>query len=608
MTVDAGNPGRGDVAGISAAARERSVKAQTIRDAAAAVDRAIGEANGSVWTGKARESFVAAATILTAELHTSADRLDAEASAFNTYGFGVQEIQNAQRTLELRREEVQGDLARCGHRQDQAERDARATLPLSAESDEAYARSRLLKGQIDDLHGQSAAIEREWGALVERRRSVNATAIASLSGTSVLGPLSMITRGGASVDQVLTQLSAVDLLTLLRTDPSYADRLRAADPSAVAGWWPGLGHSGQDALIAAFPALIGNLEGIAYTARDRANRIWLRQQLADVRNQIDNQSFGSGAGGYGGSGGYETETAIAAALARLRGLEAIQTALRAPKGHAERFLISLTDDKPPLAAVSVGNLDTADSVTWAVPGMGSSAEGLPDWAVASQNLQESQTTVDPDNQHAVVAWVGYNAPPVGGPQVLGTDYAKAGAVNLAASLDGFTATRPVAGLNVVAHSYGTTTASIALTSASVHVDTFVSVGSAGLAPSIDRASDLHADQVFAGQAQDVWLVDPAPGDQWAWFGRAFGDHPVNPVSDSFGAQTFGVDSGAGGAPVTDHGVNVEAGSGYGYLDLNTESIRNVAYATTGQATAITPAVDHGPTPFQQAIIGASGAY
>ena len=200
----------------------------------------------------------------------------------------------------------------------------------------------------------------------------------------------------------------------------------------------------------------------------------------------------------------------------------------------------------------------------------------------------------------------YLAPPVGGPQVLGTDYARAGAENLGAALSGFSATRADAALNVLAHSYATTTASIALTASDVHVSTFVSIGSAGLTPSIDQASDLHAANVYAGQAQDVWAVDPAPGDQWAWFGRAFSDHPVNPVSDTFGAQTFGVDSGVGGAAVTDHGVSTDDGTGY--LNAGTESLRNVALSTTGQGDLLTAAVEHEPTPFQQAIIGAAGAY
>lgn len=111
MSVDAANPGRGDIAGIAATARERSRKAQTIRDAAGAVDRAVADATSAVWTGQARDAFVETATTLAAELRTSADRLDAEAAAFTAYGRGVQEVQDVQRILELRRTELRGALA-----------------------------------------------------------------------------------------------------------------------------------------------------------------------------------------------------------------------------------------------------------------------------------------------------------------------------------------------------------------------------------------------------------------------------------------------------------------------------------------------------------------
>lgn len=78
---------------------------------------------------------------------------------------------------------------------------------------------------------------------------------------------------------------------------------------------------------------------------------------------------------------------------------------------------------------------------------------------------------------------------------------------------------------------------------------------------------------------------------------------MNPVGDDFGAKTFGVDTGKGGTSVTDHGVSTPDGTGY--LDPGTESLRNVALATTGRGDEVTPRLDHEPTLFQQAIINAS---
>jgi pimeloyl-ACP methyl ester carboxylesterase len=235
--------------------------------------------------------------------------------------------------------------------------------------------------------------------------------------------------------------------------------------------------------------------------------------------------------------------------------------------------------------------------------MGATTAGMVGWANSANNLYLEQKLVDPGRSHAVVAWIGYETPPVpieqGGLQVLGIDYAQAGAEKLDHAMEGFVAARPDADLSIVAHSYGTPTAALALSEGGVQVDSFVSIGSAGLPPEIDQARDLHATEVFAGQARDVLAVDPAGGDQWAWTGRLSPSHPVNPIGESFGAHAFGTDTGVGGAPVRDHGV--DAGGG-GYLDVGTESLTNVAYATTGHGAQATPHVTPEPTPLQQAMI------
>lgn len=603
MSVDADNPGRGDVAGVLAAARERSMKATAMRDAERELQAAIAGVTPDVWAGEAAMAFVAAAASSATEVAGLAARWDAEATALSAYARGVQDIQDRQRTLELQRDEASADLRAAERSQRNAAAEEAVAVTFGGVADtkqsERYGRSVA-------RHRQTLTdIEASWQTLIDDRDAVNRACITALTDEGVLGRLAPGTLGGLqSGDAMLTGLTATDLLVLARTNPGLLEKLKASDPATVQTWWGGLGADDQTALIAAMPGLIGNLEGVRYTDRDRANRVWLRQQIAEAKRDIATQNYGASDTNYGAAGGYQQETAVAAALARLRGLEAIQKTLHQGDSDTPRLLISLTDDRPPLAAVALGDLDSAQNVTFAVPGMGSSAESMPDWAASSEKVLRAQRQVDDARSHAVVAWIGYEAPPVGGTQVLGTGLARAGGANLADALCGFAATRPGADLNVLAHSYGTTTTAIALTDAGVHVDSFVSIGSAGLPPDIDEASDLHADHVFAGQAQDVWAVDPAPGDQWAWFGRAFGDHPVNPVGSDFGAQTFGVDSGIGGTAVGDHGVSAPGDTGY--LDANTESLWNVAYATTRHADLLTAAPRHEPTPFQQAIIGASG--
>lgn len=265
-----------------------------------------------------------------------------------------------------------------------------------------------------------------------------------------------------------------------------------------------------------------------------------------------------------------------------------------PRGGESRFLVSLTDDRPPLAAVAIGDLDAADNVTWAVPGMGSSSAELPRWARSSNYLQQAQEDADPTREHAVVAWVGYKAPAVGSPEVFANDLARAGGESLASALRRVDAARPDAQVNGVGYSYGTPTFAFALTQPDTHVDTWTSLGSAGLPASIGHAAELHADYVYAGQARDRLLLEPGQGDRWALLGRSIGTHPVNPANPFFGADVFGVDSGVNGlTAVTEHGSSNDSNTGY--LDPGTESLWNVAHATTGHPDMLTDGPDDDPT-------------
>jgi len=336
-------------------------------------------------------------------------------------------------------------------------------------------------------------------------------------------------------------------------------------PAAAARIWAGLGltRDGEHDL-AALPvsvlSLLGNLEGIPYWVRDTANRTVLAARLRRLNlNPVEKAA-----------------------------LQNIRQSLR-----KNRFLIALTADVPPLAAVSIGDLDTAENVTWAVPGMGSSAATMAAWAQAAQNVYNQQGKVGGAARRAVIAWVGYHAPPV--PSVNDPDLgvlretsAELGAGKLAASIRGLSAARSsdLPRLNVLAHSYGTTTASLGLTKKGVHVDTFTSIASAGIPQSVGVASGIRADHVYAGQAKNATVGIPGQGDQYAYIGRDFSfPYRKNPVSESFGAERFGADGTPDLKPVKDHGVHTESGSGY--LDPGTESLRNVALTTTGQGDRVT---------------------
>ena len=77
---------------------------------------------------------------------------------------------------------------------------------------------------------------------------------------------------------------------------------------------------------------------------------------------------------------------------------------------------------------------------------------------------------------------------------------------------------------------------------------------------------------------------------------------MNPIDSEFGSHTFGTDAGGdAGRVVTDHpALMSDNAEQAGYLDIRTESLKNTAWAITGETEKITPYVPLGPTDMQKA--------
>ncbi|MDQ1215479.1 alpha/beta hydrolase [Microbacterium arborescens] len=586
------DPGAGSPADIRASAGRRQSEAARTRDAQHDVSLA-GAVAGDGWQGAAAGALSARTAALAAEMNALAGQAESDAGALRRYADEVETIRHQQNTLAARRGRLESELRAAQHQD-----------PVQPVLPDDPAR-RILERQMTGLRDQIASLDAQFAALAQQRSAADGAAIMALTSSSSRGGLTAhpaVTSGSARGIGLsdLAGMSELDLATLFHLHPELATQVQQNAGSAhdVAAWWAALSAVQRQNLVLGAPDLIGNLEGVTYRARDFANRIVLDRRIAE--EEARQKQLIAPPGGF-------TPTApdVVVVSGDLIALRNIRDSLESPAGGGPRFLVSLTADSPPLAAVSIGDLDSADNVTYAVPGMGTTTAGMRDWAQAAQNIADAQDRANANQSHAVVAWIGYETPdvPPANLDVLGATLAQEGGSKLATALDGFNATRPEAQLNIVAHSYGTTTAAAALIRPDIQVDTFVSLGSAGLPSYIDTASDLQADHVFAGQAQDVMSVDPADGDQWAWAGRLSWEHPVNPISPSFGAHGFSVAGTNGMAPVTDHSVSTPDGTGY--LDPQTESLMNVAHATTDQEGKITSYAPPEPTPLQQALISAS---
>ena len=373
------------------------------------------------------------------------------------------------------------------------------------------------------------------------------------------------------------QLSPARIPDFLASHYGLAPEALDRDPAVVAEWWRGLTDTAQYRLTVRMPAIIGNLAGVDFAARDEANRTQLARDIAAA---LELSTY------------HPTDAVAATQLAALRAIEGALASSTVP-----RLLIELTSDQPPLAAISVGDLDSARVVTFAVPGMGTYTTDMQLWTRAAKNIYDAQASAGASGQ-AVVAWVGYRTPPVG-VEATRDAYADRGAQLLRRDILGLRASRegglqPV--VNIVAHSYGTTTAAKALAPA-LDIRTFVMLGSAGVDRSIRSVADLAAENVFSGEAA---------ADTQARWGRV---DRTDPGTVQFGATHLHVDgnSAKGLLPVTGHEPIVHSPwnddlasaawtkysdadtraylyadhmASFGYLDPGTQSLAAVGVATT----------------------------
>jgi hypothetical protein len=364
---------------------------------------------------------------------------------------------------------------------------------------------------------------------------------------------------------------------------SHADDVAAllatpVAPSEVTSWWATLDDSMRNALRSASPGLVGNLDGIPYSIRDLANRTLLSDTMKQLEATIADESG---------------RTVVENAKVQLRMLQSIADALgtqsaasastlsaaststqSAASTGPKRTLLTLDVAGQGKAAIVVGDLNTATYVSYLVPGMFFTIENqMGDWADAASNLYDEELSwlalLDPDaasKSVATVAWIGYHTPNL--TNVGGIQNADEGRDALASAIEGLQAIRtgnePYT--SIIAHSYGSTAALMALTEYNFQVDALAMVGSPG-SPA-KSVSELHVrpGHVWVGEA--AW--DPIPNS--SYFGS-------DPGSKAYGAKSMGV--GGGIDSLTKQVLQASLGHNE-YFSAGTESMRNFALIAINQ--------------------------
>ncbi|WP_146134280.1 alpha/beta hydrolase [Glaciihabitans tibetensis] len=359
------------------------------------------------------------------------------------------------------------------------------------------------------------------------------------------------------------------LSSFLSAHPAIVPELLAAPPAAteVTGWWASLDSAATATLAEAAPQLVGNLEGIPASVRNEANRRWLNQSITSREDTAATS---------------DSRTLAAQAERELHMLGEVEDALGTQKSVPARSLLSVDPEGQGRAAVVLGDLAEADYVTFLVPGMFFTIDGqINDWTDDAARIYDEQVSwlnliSETDSEEAaktvaVIAWMGYETPNL--TNIGSLDLAEKGRDALAGAIQGLLAERssdePY--VSVVAHSYGTTAALMAVTEYDFSIDALALVGSPGsAAQSVD---ELHVrdGNVFVGEA--AW--DPVPNT--AFFGS-------DPGSESFGAHQMNV---GGGVDLITNEVLAASIGHNGYFGAGSESVRNLALIGIGQTELVT---------------------
>lgn len=383
----------------------------------------------------------------------------------------------------------------------------------------------------------------------------------------------------------LQKMTPAELEAYAASRPGLLDSLLALGPARVFAWWSALSDTQHDRLVAGLPRVIGNLDGIPPSVRDRVNCAQLKNDLADAEKELADAEKAR-------DDTYGNPTLMNRALGRIGEAERRLNELRAlsraygdgPHGEPPHQLYAYQPGTYTKAAVSTGILDDATHISVIVPGMSTTALDIRDYESAARALRASQSEFGglAPSQIAVLAWLDYEPP--GGTDVWGVSHdhlAEVGGDRLSSTLRGLQTVKAwepqSSNLSVVAHSYGTNVAAMALSRPDTSAGNVVLLGSAGIANTVPAAATLHvpAGQVFASQGAH---------DEWAPIGQTLSGRG-DPTDPAFGAHVFSSEDIVVGGDeldgITQHGP-FGGKDGVSYFDNLSSAQYATAKATMGQ--------------------------
>lgn len=488
---------------------------------------------------------------------------------------------------------------------------AAVSTALRSYVDEIAEIAKLNQGMAQQIHAANKAVDEAYRQFNAARQAgadlagVNATVLAKKSHRDDLEATidSLVARRTAADEALVAAVNAQqeEVVSLSQQNSSYFAHWLAMDPYSAADapgnvgrdevdrvqnmspedrfqWWRD--HSSQRYwLMATYPEIFGNLDGIPALDRDIMNRGRIDAMRDDLENQLRDPNSRANRD--------EIQKKIDA-------IDALKATLNDPN-FPDRYLLLLDPSGHQMkAAVACGNIDEADNVAVLTGGVstqvgqsvgedGKLHGGMVGMANDADRIRRAAEYSDPSKSTAVIAWMGYEAPTgFTDSAVLSPARAKEGATALRSFSQGINASH--AGdphLTLLGHSYGSTVTGIALEGKTGADDT-VLFGSPGMGSGPKNIPDGH---LYAERSRD----DPIA---WAT-GLTMGDDPVenSHVTTLSVAANGGLNASAGHSEYLKEGTVSLANIG-NIVAGTPENLINISHADQEPAPAPGPA----PTP------------
>ncbi len=275
------NPGCGAPPEIRAEAGRRRSHAEDLRQGSGHVGTASSEVSTG-WQSQAGTALSSVTATVLSELSSLSGQVSAVADALSRYANDVDTIQQQQRAIEARQDDMTTALTRARRTLDglRSDRDADA-------SDVYYA-----QGQVEALNWQLRGFSGQLAALASEGSTADSAAVATLTGADTRGSLAglitelpsgaSLAKGATLTLEELATLSVTELAALFALYPDLAQQMPESDPGTVAEWWASLPTETQTALVLGAPGLIGSLGGVSPVARAAANRLNAATRLAEI--------------------------------------------------------------------------------------------------------------------------------------------------------------------------------------------------------------------------------------------------------------------------------------------------------------------------------------